>query len=139
MDITGILPLVLGLALLAAVIYWLFIRPKKQNNITNSEQSNIASNAQTTEDIDSSEEKKLSPEELLNKAWEFLSRIAEKVLKMSSSTQHDILNIGKKLKDNGMIFTIMVDDGKSNLPKSPAKERAKKEQKGLKSSAQQKS
>ena len=139
MDITGILPLVLGLALLAAVIYQLFIRPKKQNNSINNKQSNIASNAQTTEGIDSSEEKKLSPEELLNKAWEFLSRIAEKVLKMSSSTQQDILTIGKKLKDNGMIFTIMVDDGKLNMPKSPAKERAKKEQKGLKSSAQQKS
>ncbi len=133
MNITSSLPIIICLALLSIVIYWFFMRRKKSSDTQN---ENIIHDNQT---INIPEEHKLTSEELLNKAWEFLTRIAEKVLKMSSKTQSDILNIGKKLKDNGMIFTIMVDDGQSNLPKSPAKERAAQEQKNLKQTSQQKS
>ena len=56
---------------------------------------------------------------------------------MNSSTQNNILDIGRKLKNNGMVFTVMVDDGNSTPAKSPAKEKAAQEQKSLKSSKQQ--
>ena len=133
MDIISSLPIIIALALLSIAIYWFFMRRK---NNSDTQYGNKINDNQTT---NTPEENKLNAEELLNKAWEFLTRIAEKVLKMSSKTQSDILNIGKKLKDNGMIFTIMVDDGQSNLPKSPAKERAAQEQKNLKPTSQQKS
>lgn len=91
---------------------------QNESNLANYQQQNIV--------------KKLTPEELLDKAWEFLSVIAEKVLKMASSTQNDILDIGRKMKARGMVFTIMVDDGNSKLPKSPAKEKAAQEQRNAK-------
>ncbi len=131
MDATILLPLALGLI---AAIYWFFIRPKKQNNSNNAESTGNQNSELNTA---GKEEKRLTPEELLNRAWDFLTIIAEKVLKMNSSTQNNILEIGRKLKNNGMIFTIMVDDGSSTLPRSPAKERAAQEQKNLKPSKQQ--
>jgi LPXTG-motif cell wall-anchored protein len=133
MDITSSLPIIMGLILLVIVVYWFFIRRKNSIDTENGNDFTV------NKAINTQEENKLTAEELLNKAWEFLTIIAEKVLKMSSKTQDDILNIGRKLKDNGMIFTIMVDDGQSNLPKSPAKERAAKEQKNQKQTTQQKS
>jgi hypothetical protein len=132
MNTTILLLLALGLI---AAIYWFFIRPKKQNNSKHI--SEATGNQNSAANTAGKDERRLTPEELLNKAWDFLTIIAEKVLKMNSSTQNNILDIGRKLKNNGMVFTVMVDDGNSTPAKSPAKEKAAQEQKSLKSSKQQ--
>ncbi len=108
-------------------IYWIFIRPKK-NNDSQALQESQDTNLQNTNNEQIKTNRRLSPQELLDKAWAFLNVIAEKVLQMNFKTQKDILAIGRKMKKSGMVFTVMVDDGNSSPPRSPAKEKAAQEQ-----------
>jgi hypothetical protein len=122
-------PLLLA-TIIVVVLFLVFIRWKKNSSKSQQSSGSMLGGANMMETSGGLEiRKKLTPEELLNKAWEFLSNIAEKVLKMNSTTQKDIIDIGHKMKESGMVFAIMVEDGSSEVPRSPAKEKAAQEQK----------
>jgi hypothetical protein len=74
--------------------------------------------------------KKASQEELIERSWEFLTEITEKVVTMRQEVNNNILEHGRRLNKNEMAYIHIVPDD-NPLPLSPAKAAAaNKEQPG---------
>lgn len=93
---------------------------KKEDKLQAVQQVN--SNEQGSNSIEPEAKKDKDP-------WQFLKDIAKKIFGFKKQVQQDILDCGRRLKSQGVSFVLMVDTS-PELPKSPAKEKAKKEKSG---------
>ncbi len=69
----------------------------------------------------------LSKEEAVERSWEFLTNITERVSRLPPELQDKIMQMGKKLSESGAIYNHVVPSNQK-LPKSPAKDKAQKQQ-----------
>lgn len=69
------------------------------------------------------------PEEALERSWDFLTYVTEKVSVLPQSEQDKIMEIGKQLSAAGASYNHMVPNP-NRRPRSPAKEAAKEAKKG---------
>ena len=61
-----------------------------------------------------------SSQSAVDKSWEFLPKIAEKIARLPQDVQESILNYGRVMKESKMVYIHVVDEG-SGVRQSPAK------------------
>lgn len=90
------------------------INNKKDGTIIKTAESNTGQN-----------QNNLSKEEVVERSWDFLTNITEKVSSMPYDAQRKIIDIGKRMSQSGATYNHLVP-GSTKHRTSPAKEAAKK-------------